>query len=95
MTQSALSQQVRRLEEELGLALLRRTSRGVELTPAGDDLLRRADSILAEVERARTEMNQHAGVSRGLVRVASTTGDALRLPQALSPKTSSAAWLRT
>ncbi len=84
VTQSALSQQVRRLEEELGLALLRRTSRGVELTPAGEDLLGRADSILAEVERARTEMNQHAGVSRGLVRVASTTGDAVRLPQALA-----------
>jgi DNA-binding transcriptional LysR family regulator len=84
VTQPALSQQVRRLEEELGLALLRRTSRGVELTPAGEDLLGRAGTILAEVERARTEMDQHAGVSRGLVRVAATTGDALRLPQALA-----------
>jgi DNA-binding transcriptional LysR family regulator len=84
VTQSALSQQVRRLEEELGLALLLRTSRGVELTPAGADLLARADSILAEVERARTDMDGHAGVSRGLVRVAATTGDALQLPRALA-----------
>lgn len=84
VTQSALSQQVRRLEQELGLALLKRTSRGVELTPAGADLLRRAESILAEVERARTDMDGHAGVSRGLVRVAATTGDAMRLPQALA-----------
>jgi DNA-binding transcriptional LysR family regulator len=84
VTQSALSQQVRRLEEELGLALLSRTSRGVELTPAGEDLLARAESILTEVERARGEMDQHAGVSRGLVRVAATTGDALRLPSALA-----------
>jgi DNA-binding transcriptional LysR family regulator len=84
VTQSALSQQVRRLEEELGLALLVRTSRGVELTPAGADLLARAESILAEVERARTDMDQHAGVSRGLVRVAATTGDAVRLPNALA-----------
>jgi DNA-binding transcriptional LysR family regulator len=83
VTQSALSQQVRRLEEELGLALLLRTSRGVELTAAGADLLARAESILAEVEHVRTDMDQHAGVSRGLVRVAATTGDALRLPQAL------------
>src|SRR3954451_7636806 len=83
-TQSALSQQVRRLEEELGLALLLRTSRGVELTPAGAALLARAESILAEVERARTDMDEHAGVSRGLVRVAATTGDALRLPHALA-----------
>ena len=84
VTQSALSQQVRRLEEELGLALLLRTSRGVELTPAGTDLLARAESILGEVERARTDMDEHAGVSRGLVRVAATTGDALRLPRALA-----------
>lgn len=84
VTQSALSQQVRRLEEELGLALLRRTSRAVELTPAGEDLLRRADAILAEVGRAHADMDGHAGVSRGLVRVASTTGDALRLPHALA-----------
>jgi DNA-binding transcriptional LysR family regulator len=84
VTQSALSQQVRRLEEELGLALLLRTSRGVELTPAGADLLARAESILAEVERARSDMDEHAGVSRGLVRVAATTGDALRLPRALA-----------
>jgi DNA-binding transcriptional LysR family regulator len=84
VTQSALSQQVRRLEEELGLALLLRTSRGVELTAAGEDLLARAESILSEVERARADMDGHAGVSRGLVRVAATTGDAVRLPQALA-----------
>lgn len=84
VTQSALSQQVRRLEEELGIALLRRTSRGVELTPAGSDLLARAESILAQVEQARGEMDQHAGVSRGLVRVAATTGDAAGLPRALA-----------
>jgi DNA-binding transcriptional LysR family regulator len=84
VTQSALSQQVRRLEEELGLALLLRTSRGVELTPAGADLLARAEAILTEVEHARSEMDEHAEVSRGLVRVAATTGDALRLPHALA-----------
>jgi DNA-binding transcriptional LysR family regulator len=84
LTQSALSQQVRRLEEELGIALLLRTSRGVELTPAGTDLLARAEAILAEVDKARAEMDEHSGVSRGLVRVASTTGDALALPAALA-----------
>jgi DNA-binding transcriptional LysR family regulator len=84
VTQSALSQQVRRLEAELGLALLRRTSRGVELTPAGADLLRHAETVLAEVERARADMDRHAGVARGAVRVAAAGGDAPRLPQALA-----------
>jgi DNA-binding transcriptional LysR family regulator len=84
VTQPALSQQVQRLEAELGIALLRRTSRGVELTPAGEDLLGRAEAILAQVTRARGAMDEHAGVVRGAVRVAATTADALHLPDVLA-----------
>ena len=84
VTQPALSQQVRRLEAELGLALLRRTSKGVELTAAGADLLVHAEKVLAEVAAARADMDRHTGVSRGVVRVASTAADAPRLPEALA-----------
>ena len=84
VSQPALSQQVQRLEAELGIALLRRTSRGVELTPAGEDLLARAETILAEVTKARGAMDEHAGVMRGAVRVAATTADALHLPDVLA-----------
>jgi DNA-binding transcriptional LysR family regulator len=83
VTQSALSQQVRRLEAELGLQLLVRGSRGVELTPAGTDLLERADAILAELSRARADMDAHAGAERGLVRVAAAPADAQGLAEAL------------
>jgi len=83
VTQSALSQQVRRLEAELGLQLLVRGSRGVELTPAGGDLLARAETILAEFARARADMDAHVGAERGLVRVAASAADAQRLPEAL------------
>ena len=84
VTQPALSQQVRRLESELGVALLRRTSRGVELTPAGADLLARAETILAEASAARSVMDEHAGVVRGAVRVAATAADAVRLPEVIA-----------
>lgn len=84
ITQPALSQQVRRLEAELGVELLRRTSRGVLPTPAGEDLLAHAESVLAEIERAREEMDRHAGATRGRVRVAATAADAPRLPEALA-----------
>ena len=42
MTQPPVSQGLRRLEKELGVQLIRRTSRGAELTDAGRDLLPRA-----------------------------------------------------
>jgi DNA-binding transcriptional LysR family regulator len=84
VTQPALSQQVRRLEAELGVELLRRGPKGVELTPAGADLLARADAIVAEVEHARADMDRHAGVTRGVVRVAAGAADAPRLADALA-----------
>ena len=76
VTQPALSQQVRRLERELGLELLTRTSAGVDVTAAGQELLARAESILAEVGRAHAAMDEHAGVTRGFVRLATAPGAA-------------------
>jgi DNA-binding transcriptional LysR family regulator len=52
MAQPPLSQQIRRLEAQLGVTLLHRTTRSVELAPAGEVLLVRAREILAAVDRA-------------------------------------------
>ena len=60
-SQSSLSQQVRNLETELKVDLLRRVKRHVELTPAGNRFLREAREILAAAERA-------AGLARGAAR---------------------------
>jgi DNA-binding transcriptional LysR family regulator len=51
-SQSSLSQQVRNLEAELKVDLLRRVKRHVEMTPAGSRFLREARGILAAAERA-------------------------------------------
>ncbi len=84
VTQSALSQQLKRLEDEAGVRLLTRTSRGVELTAAGSDLLAHAERVLAEVAAARAALAEHADVTRGVARVATTAADGARLPGALA-----------
>lgn len=65
VAQPALSQQLRRLEEELGLSLVHRTTRRVELTEAGETLVRRARRALAEVDAARGELADLVGVRTG------------------------------
>src|SRR3954463_14977185 len=67
IAQPALSQQVRRLEEELGLPLVDRTTRRVALTDAGRLLVDRARRALAEVDAARAELADLAGVRAGRV----------------------------
>ena len=52
IAQPPLSQQIRRLEAELGEPLLYRTTRSVELSPAGEVLLDRGREILAAVDAA-------------------------------------------
>ena len=59
IVQSALSQQVQRLERTLGVLLVRRTTRHIELTPAGARFLIEARQILEHVDRA-------AGLAQGL-----------------------------
>jgi LysR family transcriptional activator of glutamate synthase operon len=67
IAQSALSQQVRRLEDELGIALVDRTTRHVALTPAGERLVARGRRALAEVEAATAELSELSGIRTGRV----------------------------
>lgn len=84
VTQSALSQQIARLEDELGLTLLNRGPRGVEPTPAGLEFLDHARAILGRVSEARAAVDDHIGAVRGVARVAATPYDTRELPDALT-----------
>lgn len=85
IAQPALSQQIRQLERELGIALFERTSRQVQLTSAGEALLARAERILAEVEWARLEMQQYGGLERGRVVIGALQSlEAFRFPALLA-----------
>jgi DNA-binding transcriptional LysR family regulator len=69
VAQSALSQQVGRLERELGVELLRRTTRRVEVTEAGGLVLARARRALAEVDGVRADLDALQGLVRGTLRL--------------------------
>jgi DNA-binding transcriptional LysR family regulator len=69
IAQSALSQQVGRLERELGVELLRRTTRRVEVTEAGEVVLARAQRVLAEVDGMRADLDALRGLVRGTLRL--------------------------
>jgi DNA-binding transcriptional LysR family regulator len=68
MAQPPLSTQIRQLETELGVTLLTRTTRRVELTDAGTAYLARARELLAAVDDAGLEARRiAAGLSGRLV----------------------------
>ena len=69
VAQPALSQQIRRLEEEVGLALVERTTRRASLTDAGELLVVRARRVLAELEAADTELQALRGLTTGHVTI--------------------------
>ncbi|MEA2212852.1 MAG: hypothetical protein QOF83_2800 [Solirubrobacteraceae bacterium] len=69
IAQPAMSQQIRRLEDELGLALVERTTRRVSLTEAGSLLVVRCRRILAELEAANAELDSLRGMHTGHVTI--------------------------
>ena len=84
VAQPALSQQIKALETELGVVLFARSTRRVELTPAGVRLLERAQEILQLADSAVDEVRRvHAG-EEGLIRLGFIGSATYELMPALS-----------
>jgi LysR family nitrogen assimilation transcriptional regulator len=73
VAQPALGMHIRELEAELGVILLRRHSRGVEPTPAGQLLYSRATSIFEQLEEARRDVIQLHNTARQPITLGITT----------------------
>ncbi|HEX2531582.1 MAG TPA: LysR substrate-binding domain-containing protein [Burkholderiaceae bacterium] len=69
IAQAALSQQITLLEEELGVKLLTRSSRGIQATHQGDLLYRHAKTILRQIDNTRTLLSKKDGEVTGNVSV--------------------------
>jgi LysR family transcriptional regulator, hydrogen peroxide-inducible genes activator len=67
LSQPSLTNQIRKLERELGVELFERTTRRVRLTAAGEDFVGAAQQILNLVETAELEMHEFSGLKRGRV----------------------------
>jgi DNA-binding transcriptional LysR family regulator len=67
IAQPALSQQIQKLEQELGIPLVERTTRRVSITDAGNLLVARARRVLTELESARQELDRVRGIQTGQV----------------------------
>jgi DNA-binding transcriptional LysR family regulator len=72
VTRSAVSQGIRRLEDNLGIALVQRSTRNVRLTEAGEQLHRQISGPLSVVSAALEEAAVE-GPARGLLRIAVTS----------------------
>lgn len=72
IAQPAISAQVRQLEHELGATLFERTTRRVRLTHAGNVLLARVRTVIAELDAARADLDDLAVVLRGQLRLGVT-----------------------
>src|SRR5437762_331146 len=73
VTHSAVSQAVRRLEERLGVALVRRTTRSVHLTEAGERLYPAVRPALDDVRAAVAVVTELGDEPRGMLRIHSSS----------------------
>jgi DNA-binding transcriptional LysR family regulator len=71
LTPSAVSQQLARIARDLGFEVLQHVGRRVVLTPRGHALLAFADTVFAEIERARHELDSWDDSVRGTIAIGS------------------------
>lgn len=86
ISQPALSQQIKSLEEQVGMPLFVRGSRGVELTPVGETLLADARELLAHADRLGESVEELRRGARGTLRIAVAPGvPGHLLPEVVAP----------
>ena len=84
-SQSAVSTQIKQLESQLGVALFHRTTRRVQLTNEGEQLLISSRRAIQEVELCLRKLNETVDIKRGRIALScSPTIAATRLPRILS-----------
>ncbi len=79
LTQPTVSHAIASLENDLGVQLLFRSQKGVNLTPVGESVLAHCDRILKSVEDIKQEANRYKSLEGGKVRISAFRGAASQL----------------
>lgn len=74
LTQTAITQQIQKLEDAVGVQLIDRKTRPISLTPMGQVLLREAREILMRVDHAMRRAQEAANGITGSLRIGYTKG---------------------
>ena len=69
LTQTAITQQIKSLEDSLGFALINRKKRPIELTPAGAVFYQETKAILARMDEAMTKAQEASKGTEGVIRI--------------------------
>src|SRR5690606_16403175 len=69
MVASAISRRLAELEDNAGVPLLRRRSRGVEPTPAGSSLYKHIKLVMAQLHQIESEISEYREGVQGKVRI--------------------------
>ena len=76
---SAVNRQILWLEDSLGVPLFERVGRRLQLSPAGEILLRHVTHVFRDFEQTTSELDALKGLKRGIVRIASVESVATEL----------------
>lgn len=79
LAQPTVSHAIATLETELGVELLFRSRKGVEVTPAGESILVYCHEVLQSVSKISREANLHKSLDGGKVRISAFRGAAAQL----------------
>jgi DNA-binding transcriptional LysR family regulator len=84
LTQPAVSQQIKLLEEEVGLPLFEQIGRRVHLAPAGEELLRYTDQAMELLREAGESLAAMRGLKRGVLKLGAVSTAKYFAPSLLS-----------
>jgi DNA-binding transcriptional LysR family regulator len=84
-TTSAVSQQLRALERDMGVTLLHRSTRRIGLTPAGERFVQGCQAMLAAAREAQSQLNHLRDAPEGELRISAPVGAARQIGPALAP----------